>query len=954
MKIDLNLKDIWNYLKNVSPVEYGLMLLNLVLIIALVACILMVLFALMFNLLAFFEKQKKTYKLTISYDKLEDFDQSYKIKMLEFFKSLRSYIKSSVVSIEFLKKDGKIYTNIYCNDKRTIESINDHLQTLTGVYSKIDSNFDIKNDSKTNYQVNTISSRFSHYPFAFSQSNSLSKVFETLENITEGGVQITLRATKKHWFYSNEIKGLRKSQASKDNNSKEVSKNRLVQLEDKIKFGDLFIAKMFTFAKTDKDLQSVSNSTVQTIANRQMWIAKCSLFPNYQLNSKYIARDTAWFRTIPRKYNLMNSIELAQFFYPTFSYQQFEVSPNVVELSTDTSKNIAYTLNNEGDSISYELGTLNKICFGDPNSGKSSAFLSTELLACFNSSTSKKFGLISTVFKQDEADLVIHLAKENNRLDDLLVISRNEEVLSKVQNIDGANNTIKRKLNKTKWVTNIGQSILEDTLSVDNLIDLFNSINKIKNNEADSKAEDPFWTLSNYEFQRNLIRLLLLVDDKFSISRLVELGSLAISHADSIRSTQIGIFPFLDLLDRAKTKLELPEVIVLKKQLDRQQIEDFTKLFEYFNQAIVQVPENTLKSVFAVFKSTVGTCNQGIIKEKLFTDQKSDSNGYFTFDQTRQGKIIVLDLPVETGGVDVRIFQVISKIAWQQSMLRTGGDDVYFVSDEFSNFTSSNDGAFYRANRSYGVHNILATQNITGIVMSIGKLATEELLNNCQTKYFFNTQATSTIDYALKVIGDDKSINNSKSLSGNMTDSTMETMGKQLLTRHFRTLSQNLPKSQAECIIVGSQTFKKNKLNYLNLIFNKIDRFKTHDLTVIAPDQFANDVFNIKIRIEETSKITKVYDRKTIDTETTKTPLKEALETKEVKTILMSETKEFMVTNKEIMDKYKVAQSSISRKVKEGVLTPIKIKDGKIIVNHYNLSEVQKAFELEKVQELTN
>lgn len=887
-----------------------------------------------YTIISILEKQKKTYKLTLSYDKLEDFDQSYKIKMLEFFKSLRSYIKSSLVSIEFLKKDGKIYTNIYCNDKRTIESINDHLQTLTGVYSKIDSNFNSKNDIKTNYQVNTISSRFSHYPFAFSQSNSLVKVFETFENITEGGVQITLRATKKHWFYSNEIKGLRKSQSSKDNNNKEVSKNRLTQLEDKIKFGDLFIAKIYTFANSDKDLQSVSNSLVQTIANRQMWIAKCSLFPNSQLNSKYIARDTSWFRTIPRKYNLMNSIELAQFFYPTYSNQQFEVSPNVVELSTDsTSKNIAYTLNNEGDSISYELGTLNKICFGDPGSGKSSAFLSTELLACFNSSTSKKFGLLSTVFKQDEADLVIHLAKENKRLDDLIVISRNEEVLSKVE-IDGVNNSTKRKMTKTKWVTNIGQSILEDTLSVDNLIDLFNSINKIKNNEADSKAEDPFWTLSNYEFQRNLIRLLLLVDDKFSISRLVEFGSLAISHADSIRSTQIGIYPFLDLLDRAKTKLELPQVIVLKKQLDKQQIEDFVKLIEYFNQAIVQVPENTLKSVFAVFKSTVGTCNQGIIKEKLFTDQKSDSDGYFTFDQTRVGKIIVIDLPVETGGEDVKIFQIISKVAWQESMLRSKGFDVYFVSDEFSNFTSPKDGAFYRANRSYGVHNILATQNITGIELAIGKLATEELLNNCQTKYFFQTQAKDTIEYALKVIGDDKSINNSKSLGDNMTDSTMETMGKQLLTRHFRTLSQNLPKSQAECIIVGSQTFKKNKLNYLNLIFNKIDRFDPHKLTVIAPDQF----------VIETETLTKVYE----------TPTILEVENKGVEFVPKQTVESYnLLTNKDIMDKYKITQATISRKVKDGLLTPEKIKKGNLVVNYYKLSEVQNTFETEKLQELT-
>ena len=380
----------------------------------------------------------------------------------------------------------------------------------------------------------------------------------------------------------------------------------------------------------------------------------------------------------------MNSLELAHYFFPSFSPQQLDLKPNLVELidHIDTKKDQnfrnpttqLFKFNDLGDNLDFSKGKLNKLCFGDPDSGKSSAYIASELKGAFGFGV----GIISTVYKQEEADLLIHLAIQNGRGQDLIVLSKD-----------------------TKWQTNIAESQLKASLSIKNIINLFEVINKaVEGAKSTGGNQDPFWERSNNELQNAIIRLMLICDGKFSISRMIELSNLASDYAnqnssekkgtnirasksanggDSKKTGSVEDGKFEALLATAKSKIVVPKtnkapaLKLYNQTLDAGQLADFQSGIDYFETVFVNIPEKQRDSLLTVYRSILNYCNSGIIRDKLFADITAASPNWFNFESTRAGKIIILDIPKESTGFEGQYFQIISKIAWQQSMLMTKG-----------------------------------------------------------------------------------------------------------------------------------------------------------------------------------------------------------------------------------------------------------------------------------------
>jgi hypothetical protein len=843
-------------------------------------------YAIIVNLLALIErKTKKNYQLQISYDQFTNFHEGYNSIMINFLKGLRASIRGAIINLEVKKVGGQIQFSLYSNDLNLLKSLQTNLNSIEGINTEL---MESKSDqSKTSNKkpklyLQTIHSSQSRQPIHFNESNSLSQVIQTLENIEfvedfdstnisenlstneTSGVLISLRATDQLYKMQSKIQRFQSLQGNEKISNKQFYQTRINQLEEKSKHGDLFIVKLRSFSTSKATTRAISNSLASSFSNQKAKIHSKLFNPFTPLQSafkvlqnKYLFSDTPWFANFPRRYNYMNSLELAHYFFPSFTPQQLDLKPNMVELvAINKSNTKLFKFNDLGDDLNFSKGKLNKLCFGDPDSGKSSAYMASELQGGFGFGV----GIVSTVYKQEEADLLIHLTIQNKRGKDLIVLSKAGQYKDK------QNRT--RVIKATKWQTNIAESQLKASLSIKNIINLFEVINKaVEGSKAGGGNQDPFWERSNNELQNAIIRLMLVCDGQFSISRMIELSNLASEYANNTNSKSIQSGKntkntstgdeFKSILDQAKAKLKSKKLTLYNQTLDAGQLADFRSGIDYFETVFVNIPEKQRDSLLTVYRSILNYCNSGIIRDKLFADITPTSPNWFDFESTRAGKIIVLDIPKESTGAEGQYFQIIAKIAWQQSMLRTSGGvtgggtggknrDVYFVSDEFQEFASSGDSKFLSANRSYGVHHVLATQNYKGLELVLGKVGTDDLLEKCQTKLFFKTSAIDTIDYAQKLIGEDLHYSSSQSLGGIFSSSTTDNVRSQLLPRHFQALSANVPAHQAQCIIFSQgRIWKQTKKSFLSVVFSKIDRFEPVDLVKVSPEQFA--VVNKKV-----------------------------------------------------------------------------------------------------------
>lgn len=866
----------------------------------------LVVYAIVVNLLALIErKTKKNYQLQISYDQFTNFHEGYNSVMINFLKGMRASIKGAIINLEVKKVAGQIQFCLYANNLDLLKSLQTNLNSIEGINTElVESKSDQSKASnkKPKLFLQTIHSSQSREPIHFNESNSLSQVLQTLENLQNlqniennsnnqinntqntSGILIAFRATDQLYKMQSKIQRFQHLQGNEKSRHKQFYQTRINQLEEKSKHGDLFMVKLYSFSTSKATTSAISSSLASSFSNQKAKIHSklFNPFSPFQsafkvLQNKYLFADTAWFANFPRRYNYMNSLELAHYFFPNFTPQQLDLKPNMVEIVSqnvvatkgknkfqDIVKGIAleainhknntklFKFNNLGDDLDFSKGKLNKLCFGDPDSGKSSAYMASELQGAFGFGV----GIMSTVYKQEEADLLIHLAIQNKRGKDLIVLSKASQYKDK------QNRT--RLTKSTKWQTNIAESQLKASLSIKNIINLFEVINKaVEGSKLGGGNQDPFWERSNNELQNAIIHLMLICDGKFSIARMIELSNLASDYAgenssdkananhrssklDNVgKNNSVETGKFETLLALAKAKLVFDKTKkassfrLYNQTLDAGQLADFRSGIDYFETVFVNIPDKQRDSLLTVYRSILGYCNSGIIRDKLFADITPASPNWFDFESTRAGKIIVLDIPKESTGTEGQYFQIIAKIAWQQSMLRSKGSDVYFVSDEFQEFASSGDSKFLSANRSYGVHHVLATQNYKGLELVLGKIGTDDLLEKCQTKLFFKTSAIETIDYAQKLIGEDLHYSSSQSLGGIFSSSTTDNVRSQLLPRHFQALSGSVPANQAQCIIFSQgRIWKQTKKPFLSVIFTKVDRFEAIDLVKVLPEQF--------------------------------------------------------------------------------------------------------------------
>jgi hypothetical protein len=241
---------------------------------------------------------------------------------------------------------------------------------------------------------------------------------------------------------------------------------------------------------------------------------------------------------------------------------------------------------------------------------------------------------------------------------------------------------------------------------------------------------------------------------------------------------------------------------------------DLELTLDYFNREFPRLNDKTRSSIVSIFTSMADVLLRGTVGS-LF------SGGKFTLrpEQSHEGKLILLDLPVKEFGDVGRFSQMVFKYMWQKAAERRDRSDpmrpIFLWADESQEFITGYDAAFQATARSSGVATVYLTQNLRNYHARMGGGAkaeadTDSLLGNLSTKIFHANGDTTTNQWAERVFGSDLVRRDGGSVSGqNITVNWNHAMEATYPAKKFTMLKKGSEANNREVEAVIFQTGRK-------------------------------------------------------------------------------------------------------------------------------------------------
>jgi hypothetical protein len=253
---------------------------------------------------------------------------------------------------------------------------------------------------------------------------------------------------------------------------------------------------------------------------------------------------------------------------------------------------------------------------------------------------------------------------------------------------------------------------------------------------------------------------------------------------------------------------------------------DYEECRAYWTQEFPNLSERTRSIVTLSFSMLVRPFITRPLR-RLFSSIKPNN---VTPEDTFNGKIIIVDLPVQQYRLAGRVANLVWKYCFQIASLRRiqppAGSylrPVVLWADEYQTFTSAFDPEWAAVARSASACACFAVQNRESLVRVLGNAATvDSLLGNLQCVFACQNSSSSTNEYVSKLIGEEwrpvisisAGKTNPQSEAGSMLSSgVMSSEQRRYFVEpaRFTTLKRGGPKHehQVECIVYnGGSTFQ--------------------------------------------------------------------------------------------------------------------------------------------------
>jgi hypothetical protein len=199
-------------------------------------------------------------------------------------------------------------------------------------------------------------------------------------------------------------------------------------------------------------------------------------------------------------------------------------------------------------------------------------------------------------------------------------------------------------------------------------------------------------------------------------------------------------------------------------------IRNFKQIVAYWLLDFAGLADRTRSVIVSTFTSKVTGLTRWPLYELLCSGAVGQDGFVDIVERTREGHIVIINLPVKRYTEVGRFAQVLIKTVWQRGIERYPDlkRPVFLWADEAQFFATKEDVLFQTTARSSGCATVYLTQNICNYyAMMPGKdpkSATDALLGNLTTKIFHANGDPTTNDWAQRLFGNETAWLSNKSV----------------------------------------------------------------------------------------------------------------------------------------------------------------------------------------------
>ena len=216
----------------------------------------------------------------------------------------------------------------------------------------------------------------------------------------------------------------------------------------------------------------------------------------------------------------------------------------------------------------------------------------------------------------------------------------------------------------------------------------------------------------------------------------------------------------------------------LKNKLSKEDCYNLLSALNFFEKEYKVLDERTI----SILKSEITRITNLFVSDykikNVFCPQKNDLNFLGFSDVINKGKIVVLNMNIAEYKNLSKLIAAYLKLDFQTEVMNRlnkinySKRPVAFISDEFHEYVTSSDSAFFAQSREAKCINIVATQSYTSLLNTLNSQSTVKVITqNLVNKLWFRTDDIFTIEDAQKQIGKEEK----EKISQTYTEGSKET-----------------------------------------------------------------------------------------------------------------------------------------------------------------------------------
>lgn len=347
------------------------------------------------------------------------------------------------------------------------------------------------------------------------------------------------------------------------------------------------------------------------------------------------------------------------------------------------------------------------------------------------------FGGLVLCVKPDEKILWQEYCADAGRSDDLIIVGPNE----------------KNYFNFLAYESDKGQT-------TDNIVDVLKTVIRASQEQSRGTSDDSFWETALDMLIGHVVDLCKLAEGKVTVQMMYDVVQTMPKEGVFEFNPQKAFFKMF-VSARERVLAEKDEWQVKNPDLDcldwLSNARTLKFLDDYFFETYRTLPEKTRSIIDFSFSGFLFQLLRDPVYS-LFCHHEST----FTPDDCRNGKIILLDLPIKVYHKTGRDCQILFKYIWQRAMELKISDDytrpVFLWADEAQHFLHEQDTAYQATTRSSRVATVYITQNLPNYFVNMGgtkyEFNVKSFLGTLGTKIFHANVDVDTNKYAAELIGD--------------------------------------------------------------------------------------------------------------------------------------------------------------------------------------------------------